>query len=167
MRKTAVIAMLLLIAIAPMLAQTRAATAAPPAAAAKSIDPQKIRTHVKFLSSDLLEGRGTGQRGGDIAAEYIAAEFALYGLKPAGENGTFLQNVPLVGISTEPSTKVALLPQNGKKMDLRLGDDIVAMDESTSPSSDVDAGVVFVGYGITAPEYKWDDYKDADVKGKV
>src|SRR6201997_5910229 len=66
-------------------------------------DPEKIRAHVKFLASDLLEGRGTGQRGGDIAAEYIGTEFALDGLKPAGDNGTFFQSVPMVGIT--PSTE--------------------------------------------------------------
>src|SRR6185437_6622008 len=70
----------------------------PAIAAMQKIDPDRIRAHVKFLSDDLLEGRGTGQRGGDIAAAYIATQFALYGLKPAGDNGTFLQKVPLVGI---------------------------------------------------------------------
>jgi hypothetical protein len=63
-------------------------------------DPERIRAHVRFLASDLLEGRGTGQRGGDIAAEYIATQFALSGLRPAGDNGTYFQDVPLVGIRT-------------------------------------------------------------------
>src|SRR3974377_2184618 len=65
-----------------------------------SINPERIRAHVKYLASDLLEGRGTGQRGGDIAAEYIATEFSLYGLKPAGDDGGYLQKVPMVGIAT-------------------------------------------------------------------
>ncbi len=65
-----------------------------------TINPERIRAHVKFLASDLLEGRGTGQRGGDIAAEYIATEFSLYGLKPAGDNGSYMQKVPMVGIKT-------------------------------------------------------------------
>ena len=64
----------------------------------ETISPERIRAHVKFLSSDLLEGRGTGQRGGDIAADYMATQFALYGLKPAGDNGTYLQKVPMVGV---------------------------------------------------------------------
>jgi hypothetical protein len=68
------------------------------------IDKEKIRAHVKFLASDLLEGRGTGQRGGDIAAEYIATQFALYGLKPAGDNGTYFQDVPMVGVKTLAET---------------------------------------------------------------
>src|ERR1700742_5035335 len=72
-------------------------------AAAQSIpapDPQMIRAHVKFLASDLLEGRGTGQLGGDLAAEYIGAQFESYGLKPAGDAGTFFQNVPMVTMKT-------------------------------------------------------------------
>src|ERR1700747_1806374 len=73
----------------------------PPAAIAalEKIDPERIRAHVRFLSLDLLEGRGTGQRGGDIAAEYIATQFWTYGLKAAGDNGTYLQKVPMVGIT--------------------------------------------------------------------
>ena len=66
-----------------------------------AVDPEKIRAQVRFLASDLLEGRGTGQRGGDIAAEYIATQFALYGLKPAGDNGTYMQKVPMEGIATQ------------------------------------------------------------------
>ncbi len=151
------------------------ATAAPAAvempetaqAAMKAIDPQRIRAQVKFLSSDGLEGRGTGQRGGDIAAQYIATQFALEGLKPAGDNGTYLQRVPMVGIATEPSSKVTFAPANGKPVDLRLGDDIVAMDETQNAASEVEADLVYVGYGIHAPEYNWDDYKGLDVKGKV
>src|SRR6202171_4016524 len=67
-------------------------------------DAEKIRAHVKFLASDLLEGRGTGQRGGDIAAEYIATQFALSGLKPAGDKGTYFQNVPMMSVKTLPDT---------------------------------------------------------------
>src|SRR5580658_10224824 len=73
-------------------------------AAMQKIDPERIRAHVRFLSHDLLEGRGTGQRGGDIAAEYIGTQFAEYGLKPAGDSGGYLQKVPLVGITTLPET---------------------------------------------------------------
>ena len=120
------------------------ASALPPAAVAAmaSIDPQRIRAHVKFLSSDLLEGRGTGQRGGDIAAEYIATQFESYGLKPAGDNGAFLQKVPMVGITTEPSTNIYLL-QAGKTEKLKLGDEIVAMDETQNAADDLDADLVF------------------------
>ena len=73
--------------------------------ALETITPEHIRWHVRYLSHDLLEGRGTGQRGGDIAAEYIATQFAEYGLKPAGDHGTYMQKVPLVGITTLPETQ--------------------------------------------------------------
>ena len=136
-------------------------------AALQKVDPEKIRAHVRFLSLDLLEGRGTGQRGGDIAGEYIATQFWLYGLKPAGDNGTFFQKVPMVGITPAPETTFDLVPNKGDALKLKPLDDYVAYDETQRPSSDIDAQIVYVGYGIEAPEYKWDDYKGVDVKGKV
>src|ERR1700685_1384912 len=139
----------------------------PAIAALETIDPERIRWHVRFLSHDLLEGRGTGQRGGDIAAEYIGTQFAEYGLKPAGDNGGYLQKVPLIGITTLPETKFSLLPKHGDAMDLKFLDDYVAYDQTQQPQSEVDADIVYVGYGIEAPEYNWNDYKDVDVKGKV
>jgi Zn-dependent M28 family amino/carboxypeptidase len=136
-------------------------------AAMQTINPEHIRWHVRYLSHDLLEGRGTGQRGGDIAAEYIATQFAEYGLKPAGDNGTYLQKVPLVGITTLPETKFSLVPKQGAAMHLKPLEEYVAYDQSQQPQSDVDAEIVYVGYGIEAPEYNWDDYKGVDVRGKV
>jgi Zn-dependent M28 family amino/carboxypeptidase len=136
-------------------------------AALQKIDPENIRAHVRFLSSDLLEGRGTGQRGGDIAAEYIATQFALYGLRPAGDVGAYLQKVPMVGITPSPETTFSLLPEKGAPVDLKALDQYVAYDQTQQPRSDVDAQIVYVGYGIEAPEYAWDDYKGVDVRGKV
>src|ERR1700674_2581798 len=135
--------------------------------ALETIDPEHIRWHVRFLSHDLLEGRGTGQRGGDIAAEYLATQFAEYGLKPAGENGSYLQKVPLVGITTLPQTQFVLLPKQGPSMDLKPLDEYVAYDQTQQAQSEVDADIVYVGYGIEAPEYNWDDYKGVEVRGKV
>jgi len=141
----------------------------PPAAeqAMAAIDPEKIRTQVKFLAHDLLEGRGTGQRGGDLAAEYIATQYELYGLKPAGDNGTYLQKVPMVGISTENSSTYSLVPAKGDPIVLRSREDIVAMDETGQTSTEIDAPMVWMGFGIDAPEYNWNDYQGVDVKGKV
>jgi len=136
-------------------------------AAMETIDPEHIRWHVRYLSHDLLEGRGTGQRGGDIAAEYMATQFAEYGLKPAGDNGSYLQKVPLVGITTLPETRFSLVPKQGGAMHLKALDEYVAYDQTQQPESDVDAEIVYVGYGIEAPEYDWDDYKGTDVRGKV
>jgi Zn-dependent M28 family amino/carboxypeptidase len=136
-------------------------------AAMQKIDPERIRAHVRYLSHDLLEGRGTGQRGGDIAAEYIATQFALYGLKPVGDNGTYMQKVPMVGITPQPETTFTFLSGHGDAKSLTPLDDYVAYDQTQQPQSDVDAEIVYVGYGIEAPEYKWDDYKGIDVRGKV
>ncbi len=136
-------------------------------AALEKIDPEHIRAHVRFLAHDLLEGRGTGQRGGDIAAEYIAAQFSLYGLKPAGDNGSYMQKVPMVGITPSPETSFELAPAKGQVMHLKPLDQYVAYDETQRPADDIDAEIVYVGYGIEAPEYKWDDYKGTDVRGKV
>jgi Zn-dependent M28 family amino/carboxypeptidase len=133
-----------------------------------SIDPERIRAHVKFLASDLLEGRGTGQRGGDIAAEYIATEFSLYGLKPAGDNGSYLQKVPMLGIKTvDDGTTFSLVPKSGAALNLTNRTDYVAMDETGKTDTTVDAPLVWIGYGIDAPEYKWNDYAGMDVRGKV
>src|SRR5713226_6634929 len=120
------------------------ATRLPSAAftAMDTINPEHVRAHVRFLSDDLLEGRGTGQRGGDIAAQYIAAQFALYGLKPAGDNGTYMQKVPMVGITPGADTRFTLVPANGKKFDLKPLDEYVAYDQTQQPASDIDAEIV-------------------------
>jgi Zn-dependent M28 family amino/carboxypeptidase len=138
------------------------------AASMRGIDAERIRAHVRFLADDLLEGRGTGARGGDIAARYIATEFALDGLKPAGDNGGYLQKVEFTGVHTLPATTVALQPQHGGgAMDLKLGEDYVTNNQTQTADVDIDAPIVFVGYGIEAPEYGWNDFKGIDVKGKV
>ncbi len=141
----------------------------PPAAIAafQKIDAERIRAHVRFLSHDLLEGRGTGQRGGDIAAEYIATQFAQDGLKPAGDNGTYMQKVPMVGITLAPESTFSLVPAKGPARDLKQLTDYVAHDETQQLDSTVNADIVFVGYGVEASEYQWDDYKGVDMKGKV
>ncbi len=137
-------------------------------AAAGSIDAEKIRAHVRFLSLDLLEGRGPGTRGAEIAAEYIATQFAVDGVKPAGENGTYLQRVPLMAVHTvEDKTKFSLVPASGGPIELAYGSEIVAKDQTGEATAELDASIVFVGYGIHAPEYHWDDYAGVDVKGKI
>jgi Zn-dependent M28 family amino/carboxypeptidase len=147
----------------------------PPAAraAAASIDPERIRAHVRFLSLDLLEGRGPGKRGAELAAEYIGTQFALDGIEPAGNNGTYFQRVPLFAVHTvEDKTRFSLVPLSGQPVDLAYGAEIVSKDQTGQPTADLDAPIVFVGYGIHAPEYHWDDYagadgKEIDLKGKI
>jgi Zn-dependent M28 family amino/carboxypeptidase len=142
-------------------------------AAAASIDPEKMRAHVRFLSLDLLEGRGPGKRGAELAAEYIATQFALDGLEPAGDDGSYFQKVPLIAVHTvEDKTKFAFVPSSGQPVDLTYGSQIVSKDETGQSRADFDAPIVFVGYGIHAPEYNWDDYAGPngtkiDLKGKI
>jgi Zn-dependent M28 family amino/carboxypeptidase len=133
----------------------------------QGISPDRIRAHVQFLADDLLEGRGTGARGGDIAARYIATQFALDGLKPAGDDGGYLQRVDFTGVQTLDGTKVSLVPARGAAADLTRGTDYVVGNQTQTDSVDIDAPIVFAGYGIDAPEYHWDDFKGVDVKGKV
>jgi Zn-dependent M28 family amino/carboxypeptidase len=150
----------------PILAQTTI----PPAvkSAEASIDAEKIRAHVRFLADDLLEGRGPGVRGGDLAAKYIATQFALAGLQPAGDNGTFFQQVAFFGMTVKrDATTFALAPATGPAMPLVFGPDYVVNNPRHTATVDIDAPIVFVGYGVTAPEYNWDDYAGIDVKGKV
>jgi Zn-dependent M28 family amino/carboxypeptidase len=142
-----------------------------------SIDPEKIRAHVKFLSDDLLEGRGPGTRGGQLAAEYIATQFALDGLKPAGDNGTYMQMVNFVGTKTiGDKTHFSLVPDKPKgggmsialySYDLKYGDDFTVNNRKLTETADIKAPIVFVGYGVNAPEFGWNDYAGIDVKGKV
>ena len=136
-------------------------------AQADRIEGERIRPHVKFLSSDLLEGRGPGVRGGHLAEEYIAAQFAAAGLKPAGDHGTFLQRVPMRLVSPAgESARMSLVTPAGE-VPLKWLEDFVATSHSQEPVVAFDAGVVFVGHGIRAPEFGWDDYAGVDVKGKV
>lgn len=136
------------------------------AAQFNEISGERMRAHVKFLASDLLEGRGTGDRGGALATEYIATELALIGAKPAGDNGTYFQKVPLVGVTTEPSATLTA-EDHGRNLAFRWLDEFVGTTRQQKPLAEFDADAVFVGHGIVAPEYKWDDYKGVDVRGKV
>ena len=140
-----------------------AAVAAPPDG---GISGERIRAHVKFLASDLLEGRGVGARGGDLAAEYIASQFAVAGAKPAGDNGTYYQKVPLVGVRTETGAELSAVAA-GKTLPFRWAEEFVATSQLQKPETRFEADAVFVGHGIVAPEYNWNDYKDVDVRGKV
>jgi Zn-dependent M28 family amino/carboxypeptidase len=132
------------------------------------VSGDRIRAHVKFLSSDLLEGRGVGARGGEIASEYIAAQFALIGARPFGDNGTYFQKVSLLGVEPQPSSQLSLVSNNGKTtVGFQWLDDFVGVTLQQKPDVTFDAPAVFVGHGIVAPEYQWDDYKGIDAKGKV
>jgi Zn-dependent M28 family amino/carboxypeptidase len=130
------------------------------------ISGDRIKAHVRFLSNDLLEGRGVGTRGGQLAEEYLAATLAGYGVKPAGENGTYFQTVPLVGVSTQPSSQLTAM-KGGKTISFRWQEEFVGATHRQKASEDFDAEAVFVGHGIISKTENWDDYKGVDVKGKI
>jgi len=135
---------------------------------ASSINETVLKAHIKFLSDDLLEGRGTGARGGDIAARYIASQLEASGLKGAAAGGSFFQPVSLVGVKADPNTKLTISGRNNNET-FKFADDFVAFTGAQTEDVDVDADMVFVGYGINSPEQRWNDYKgDAnDYRGKI
>ena len=139
-------------------------------AAEQSIDAEKIRAHVRFLADDLLEGRGPGLRGAEIAANYIATQFALDGLQPGGDNGSYLQQINMVGVKAiADRTSFEFVPLNGQATPIKLtyGEDYTVSNQQHEALAELNAPLVFVGYGVTAPEFGWDDYAGVDVKGKV
>lgn len=123
-----------------------------------AINEDAIRAHIKFLSDDLLEGRGTGARGGQIAANYIASQLEALRLKGAGANGSFFQPVSLVGVKADPNTSLTI-SSDGQKEVFRFAGDFVAFTGAQTAEVDVNADLVFVGYGIEAPAQRWNDYK--------
>lgn len=135
--------------------------------AAREITDASIRARVKFLASDLLEGRGPATRGDDLAQAYIASELEEMGVLPGAPDGTYFQKVPLVGITSQAPTSTTFKSSKGT-LSLKDSEDLIAVSGNQSTASQIDnAEIVFVGYGIVAPEYQWDDFKDVDVAGKV
>ncbi len=124
-----------------------------------------LRAHLAFLADDLLEGRGTGQRGGDLAVRYLAAQAAAIGLKPA-VNGGYKQSVQIVGSKVLPTSNVRF-DAGGKIFTTEFGRDIVFGTANGKTEVRFEAPLLFVGYGIHAEEEQWDDYKGVDVKGKL
>jgi Zn-dependent M28 family amino/carboxypeptidase len=137
--------------------------------AMNAFDEDAMRAHARFLSSDLLEGRGPGTRGDALATQYIASQFEAVGLRPHGDSGTFFQRVSLLGIATDQDkTSVSFSKPGGPNLGpLKYLDDYVASDHSQSESNALDSELVFVGHGVVAPEYRWDDYKGLDARGKT
>jgi Zn-dependent M28 family amino/carboxypeptidase len=131
------------------------------------VTPALLRAHVGFLADDLLEGRGPGARGDELAIRYVAAQFERLGLRPAGDAGSYEQRFDIVGLKSQVTQPPVAAGPRGK-LTLQPGQDSVFAAGAQRPSAELrDAEIVFVGYGITAPEQKWDDFKDVDVRGKV
>ncbi|MDQ3802949.1 MAG: M28 family metallopeptidase [Acidobacteriota bacterium] len=151
---------------APSPAATRAAgLPAELKPALDSITADQILQHTKALSADEFEGRGPGTRGEELTVKYLTEQMQRIGLKPGNPDGTYVQKVPLVGMKADPSMSVTA---GGRKFDLKFPDDFVAVSRRNVPETRVAASdLVFVGYGVVAPEYGWDDYKGVDVRGKT
>ncbi len=161
------------LAVVPLLTALPPAAAAGPALppeetqAAKEITPDLLRAHIRFLSSDLLEGRGPATRGDALAEAYIRSQMEALGLRPAAPGGGWIQKVPLVGIKPAFPGPAVFRSERGEAKGIP-GENFVAFSGVQRPEAKIeDAEIVFVGYGIVAPEYRWDDYKDADLRGKV
>jgi Zn-dependent M28 family amino/carboxypeptidase len=155
-----------------------ASSTAPPASTASTpssrvpigqlppIDMNALLQHTKTLSSDAYEGRAPGTKGEELSVTYIADQFQKVGLKPGNTDGSYFQKVPLVGITPAPAPLV--FRKDAQQQTLKWKDDVVAWTKHVAPSAAIDnSDVVFVGYGVVAPEFNWDDYKGVDVKGKT
>jgi Zn-dependent M28 family amino/carboxypeptidase len=163
-RLNALFAALLLLALSQGAPAQRRAAPTPGA-----INEQFLRAHIKYLSDDQLEGRGTGAPGGELAAKYIAAQLEAMGLKGAGRDGSFFQPVSLVGVKADPTTRLTISAPGGKSETFKFAEEFVAFTGAQAPEVDLNAELVFVGYGIDAPEQRWNDYKGdgRDYRGKI
>ena len=152
-----------------LLSGTHAAPAAPDAAnqAMSTIRPEAIRADMRFLSDDLLEGRGTATRGHEIAAKFMATQFEGLGLQAAGDAGTYFQEVPLRSVKPDEAKSAFAVTGAGKEQTLAFRTDYILGADPSRPDVSVEAAVVFVGYGVTAPDQGYDDYKQINAKGKI
>ena len=140
--------------------------AAAPAGAQPALDEirgEQIAAHLKYLSSDLLEGRAPSTRGGQLAAEYLASQLAELGYEPAGGQGSYFQNVTVVESVVDPSFTLTA----GAGAPFKYLQDVVSFSGRQDPQVKVSGEIVFVGHGIVAPEYQWNDYAGVDMKGKI
>jgi hypothetical protein len=151
-----------------VIAFTTALAAEPPAVpkeAGEAMTAADLLKHVTVLASDEYEGRAPGSKGEELSVKYISEQFKALGLKSGNPNGSYTQEVPLAGIVTTPTASFTV---GDKKTDLKFPEEYVA--SSARLQSEIKAentDIVFVGYGVVAPEYGWDDYKDVDVRGKT
>ena len=145
--------------------------AAPASGAANeppTASPEVVRAHVTFLADDALEGRMAGTRGYDIAARYVASELAQVGLEPGGADGGWFQTVPLVeSVSLLPAAKLTLRPASGAPIELAVSRDFLPEPSLVEADVQASAPVVFVGFGVSAPDQGHDDLADVDLRGKV
>jgi Zn-dependent M28 family amino/carboxypeptidase len=164
LRKSLTTVVLMFLGVAPSISQRVRRPPVLPSA----ISEDALRAHIKFLADDRLEGRGTGSKGGETAALYIAEQFEALGLKGAGAKGSFWQPVSLVGVKADPKTELRINAANSAES-FKFADDFVAFTGAQTENVNVNAELVFVGYGIDAPDQKWNYYKGPaeDYRGKI
>ena len=134
--------------------------------AASRITTREIDAHLRFLSSDLLEGRAPATRGGRIAEEYIATQLQAFGVKPGVGDSSYFQRVPIDVVKADPAT-IKVTASGKANANLRFTDDVVVWPGSATDASAARGELIFVGYGAPAPGSKWDDFKGTDVRGKM
>ncbi|HEY1952355.1 MAG TPA: M28 family peptidase [Gemmatimonadaceae bacterium] len=159
-RPTALLTAALAMLVSPALA------AAQNSASAAAITSREIDAHLRFLASDMLEGRAPATRGGRIAEEYIATELQAFGVAPGVGDTSYYQRVPIDVVKADPRT-IRVTASGKATANLRYTEDVVVWPGSATDSSSARGELVFVGYGAAAPEYKWDDFKGTDVRGKI
>lgn len=137
-----------------------------PDAALQSFRAEALQQHIRTLASDEYAGRLPGTRGEELTVRYLEEQFRQMGLQPGNPDGTYVQKVPLVGITPDPSMKLTVY-RPGSSADLKFGTDFVAWTKRVVEAVEMDGELVFAGYGVQAPEFNWDDFKGVDVKGKV
>jgi Zn-dependent M28 family amino/carboxypeptidase len=144
-----------------------AQAARPTAVPAARIDPQAILDRIKVLSSDEYEGRAPGTKGEELTVRYLEDEFKKLGVQPGNTDGTYIQKVPLVGI-TATNSQPLTVAKGAQKQTFKWSDDVVAWTKHVADGASIkDSDLVFAGYGVEAPEFNWNDFKDADIKGKT
>ena len=154
-----------IVALAPFLAAGAAAFAQVPGQDTNLAAAGRMMEHIRVLSSDGFEGRAPGTAGENLSVDYLTREFKGLGLKPGNPDGTYVQNVPMVGIVSDTKASFEV---GGKTLTPAWVNEYIAVSRRVAPQVDVkDSGVVFVGYGVVAPEYGWDDFKGVDVRGKT
>ena len=132
------------------------------------IDKDRLLANIRILASDEFEGRAPASKGEELTTAFLEAQFKQLGLKPGNPDGTYFQKVPMMGITADPGAQLVLVPPaTGDKVTLQYGDDFMAWTKREQAEVSIDSDLVFVGYGVVAPEFQWDDYKGLDVKGKV
>jgi Zn-dependent M28 family amino/carboxypeptidase len=132
-----------------------------------AFDAGRMLADIKTLSSDAFEGRAPGSKGEELTVKFLEDQFKKIGLQPGNTDGTFVQSLPLVGI-TASNTRPLTVSGHGQKATFKWRDELVAWTKRVTDTSSLDnSELVFAGYGVTAPEFKWDDFKDVDVKGKT